>query len=220
LADQCADFFPYESVYCFCWSGKLNSIEREKTALILYNTLLDLLDTYEQEHGLRPSIRLVCHSHGANVALNLARVNACQEKKIIIDSLILFACPVQCETKNCIYDGMFRRIYSLYSPLDWIQVLAPQWACRTYDKNGELVTSKKQWLPFSARRFSGAPAMRQAWIKRDSWALSHTDFTSKRFLWLLPNLLNAMDEAYNENPALTKGTKELVLHIKTMRHTA
>jgi hypothetical protein len=214
LADQCADFFPYESVYCFCWSGKLRSVEREKTALVLHQTLAALINEYQEKHGLKPAIRLVCHSHGANVALNLARVNAQQEEKIVIDSLILFACPVQCETRDFVRDATFKRIYSMYSPLDWVQVVAPQWTCRTYNKDGCMVTCKQKWLPLSERRFSRSPSLHQAWVKRNGIALSHSDFTSHSFLRLLPQLLDAMDEAYAADTALGECCKELLLHIK------
>jgi hypothetical protein len=214
LADHCAEFFPYESVYCFCWSGKLNTCERELSAEKLHQTLCSLIETYKAQYQETPKIRLVCHSHGANVALHLARINARKEQKIVIDSLILFACPVQCDTRECVFDCMFKRIYSLYSPLDWVQILAPQWACRVRNRDGKVVLCKNQWLPLSQRRFPHAPSLRQAWVKRDDQALSHADFTSKKFLRLLPEMLDTMDEAYTECSDLNGG-KKLLLHIKT-----
>jgi hypothetical protein len=214
LADQCSDFFPYESVYCFCWSGRLNNVEREKTAYCLHKVLVALLDEYQTQHGFIPRIRLVCHSHGANVALNLARINAHAARKITVDTLILFACPVQCETKELVHDPMFKRIYSLYSPLDWVQVVAPQWACCVYNEKGSVIASKQQWLPLSGRRFSASPTLRQAWVKMNGLALSHSDFSSKKFLRLLPQFLEEMDKAYDEHPELFTCSKELLLHIK------
>lgn len=214
LADHCAEFFPYESVYCFCWSGKLSTFERETAAEKLHQTLYDLMNEYESKYHCRPKIRLVCHSHGSNVALNLARINAQKENKVRIDSLILFACPVQCETKEYVYDSMFEKIYSLYSPLDWVQIVAPQWTCRFKNIDGETVACRNQWLPLSERRFSHTPSLRQAWIKMNNRALSHADFTTQRFLRCMPILLDAMDEAYGENPDLNTHKKELILHIK------
>ena len=38
----------------------------------------------------------------------------------------MMACPVQAKTMECIKDPMFKRIYSLYSSLDFVQILAPQ----------------------------------------------------------------------------------------------
>jgi hypothetical protein len=220
LTDHCAEFFPYESVYCFCWSGKLNTRERQATAEKLHQTLYDLMNDYEKEFKCRPKIRLVCHSHGANVALNLARINAQKDNKITIDSLILFACPVQCETKEYVFDPMFEKIYSLYSPLDWVQIVAPQWACRFKNVNGETEERVSQWLPLSERRFSHAPSLRQAWVKINNRALSHADFTTQRFLRCMPVLLETMDEAYSASPELGARKlgarkKELILHIKT-----
>jgi hypothetical protein len=214
LADQCADFFPYETVYCFCWSGKLKSIEREEAADILHESLFKLINDYQQKHGHKPAIRLVCHSHGANVALNLARVNAQKEHHITIDELILFACPVQCETKNCARNSMFKRIYSFYSPLDMVQITAPQWVCRVCNADGVVVACKKQLLPLSDRRFDKAPNIRQAWIKRNGWALNHTDFSLHCFLRLLPELLEAMNDAYNEHEELTTCKKQLLIRIE------
>jgi hypothetical protein len=83
-----------------------------------------------------------------------------------------------------------------------------------YNKDGQMVACKTQWFPLSERRFDGAPTLRQAWVKRNGCALSHSDFTSKKFLCLLPKLLDVMDESYIENPDLIEGPKELVLHIE------
>lgn len=214
LADQCADYFPYETVYCFCWSGRLSSKEREWTAEILHQNLVDLIKQYQKEHGHVPAIRFVCHSHGGNVVLNLARVNADTETKIEIEELILFACPVQCENKDCAQNEMFKHIYSFYSPLDFVQILAPQWVCCVYNAQGEKINCKKRCFPLSGRRFEQAPHIHQAWIKMNGCAISHSDFSSCKFLRLLPELLDTMDQAYENHPELDGETYKLLIRIE------
>lgn len=60
--------------YTFGWSGILSSIKRRNDSLRLYNTLSDEVARY-YKMGIKPKIRLICHSHGGNVALNLGMVH-------------------------------------------------------------------------------------------------------------------------------------------------
>lgn len=60
--------------YTFGWSGLMSQTRRLKESLRLYNALSDEIKKFK-EHGLNPKIRIIAHSHGGNVSLNLAAIN-------------------------------------------------------------------------------------------------------------------------------------------------
>lgn len=59
--------------YSFGWSGCLSQRRRRVEAVRFYNELSEELERFDQK-GLKPKIRILCHSHGGNLALNLAGV--------------------------------------------------------------------------------------------------------------------------------------------------
>jgi len=59
--------------YTFGWSGILSLTKRRNDALRLYNALSEELKHY-REMGINPKIRIIVHSHGGNVALNLGTI--------------------------------------------------------------------------------------------------------------------------------------------------
>jgi hypothetical protein len=73
--------------YTFGWSGLMSQKQRRKEAIRFYNALSDEVAKYEKE-GMHPKIRVIAHSHGGNLALNLGAVKTClnnisDEKTII-----------------------------------------------------------------------------------------------------------------------------------------
>lgn len=62
-----------EDYFTFGWNGLLSQTERRREALRLYNELSAEVALYHAQ-GVEPKVRLVCHSHGGNVALNLASI--------------------------------------------------------------------------------------------------------------------------------------------------
>lgn len=60
--------------YAFGWSGLLSQKDRMVEAVRLFNALCEELETLAH-NGIVPKIRIICHSHGGNVALNLAPIN-------------------------------------------------------------------------------------------------------------------------------------------------
>ena len=56
-----------QNMYLFGWNGDLSFKERLKAAQQLYKQLVVLVKKYEQEHGIKPKIRIITHSHGGNV---------------------------------------------------------------------------------------------------------------------------------------------------------
>ena len=171
--------------YLFGWSGKLSYQEREDTARILYNEIKALIAEYKKQYGTTPALRLITHSHGGNVALNLAKIKEAGDTEFVIDELILLACPVQIKTAPLIKDKLFKKIYSLYSTRDLIQILDPQ---EVYNNLKE-----KRFPLFSQRRFPDQANLRQIIVKRKKRAISHVEFMLEKFLTTLPTILDELD---------------------------
>ncbi|HJZ23305.1 MAG TPA: hypothetical protein VJ201_02520 [Candidatus Babeliales bacterium] len=180
--------FPLSTFYIFCWSGNLNANLREKTAHHLYAELKQVITDYKQTYDCMPRIQIITHSHGGNVALNLAKIKDTQDTLFVIDTLVLLACPVQIRTMSFIDHPMFRRIYSLYSNLDLIQVIAPQ-----LFKNNDSEKRRFAFPPFSNRCFPQREHVTQVKMKIDGNALWHNDFVKPKFLKLLPSIISELD---------------------------
>jgi len=74
IAYNDSEHFPIEEFYIFGWSGKLQNQERENAAKKLYQEIITLQEQYEKKYGIAPTIRIIAHSHGGNVVLNMARL--------------------------------------------------------------------------------------------------------------------------------------------------
>ena len=176
------EHFDTHHTYLFGWSGKLRSIEREKAALALYTALKSLQSEYENMYKVCPPIMMITHSHGGNVALNLATI---PENNITIDNLVLLACPVQKETAHLITSPLFTRVYSLHSHRDAVQVLDPQGlhlAKKAFEKVRQtsffnavhnLFRNENNNKLFSERHFNPHATLKQAaieWKTKAPWA--------------------------------------------------
>ncbi len=60
--------------YTFGWSGLMSQTVRRKWAIRLYNALGEELEAFNKI-GINPKIRIIAHSHGGNIGLNLAIIN-------------------------------------------------------------------------------------------------------------------------------------------------
>lgn len=60
--------------YTFGWSGLISQQRRRKEAIRFYNSLSEELEQYKGS-GIQPKIRILAHSHGGNIALNLSAVH-------------------------------------------------------------------------------------------------------------------------------------------------
>lgn len=176
--------FQTQHFYTFGWSGYLNFQEREEAGSKLYTQLLELIEVYEKQHGKKPYVRLITHSHGGNVALNLAAAEKQQQKRLIIDELILLACPVQEKTVAYIHTPIFKKIYSFYSSLDMLQIVDPQGLYRSNAIQAPL---------FSKRRFPECDHLIQTKIRFAKRAILHVEFLSNQFLQALPSILTTLD---------------------------
>lgn len=190
--------FPLETFYVFCWDGKLSHYFRLKASQVLYHSLKGLIKEYQERYGQSPKIQLICHSHGGNVALNLAFFEQIEHAGIEIETLVLMACPVQNNTMHYVSHSIFKRVYSLASSFDFIQVMAPQ--------------NFNETLPFSERYFPRSSNLIQAHVKLNGHAVSHTEFSSRRFLLSLPAIIDFLDDLNIEDH--NRSNKKLFLHIK------
>ncbi len=197
--------FDRAHLYLFGWSGKLCFKERQQTAELLYTALVEKTREYRDKYGQKPKIRLISHSHGGNVALNLSNIHHTED--IIIDELIMLACPVQQQTLHCIRDPLFKRIYALYSTLDTLQVLAPQGLYKREEKTAL----------FSKRLFPPQANLSQIKIRLNGRAIFHNEFVLERFLCHLPDIIDAIKEWQTsdiDHQNLRKGTVR-ILSIRT-----
>jgi hypothetical protein len=213
IAEHDSEHFPLDEFYIFSWSGRLQNKERKDAAEKLYQEITELSAEYEKKYGCKPVIRILAHSHGGNVVLNMAQLQKAMTPPLI-KSLILLACPVQDETMHLIKTPMFERVYSLYSSLDIIQILAPQFKyTRIIDPLSMRRKHHYKLLPFSSRTFPLYDHLTQAKIKINDYPISHTSFSTKDFGALLPTILYKLDEWHDESVVNNKLNKQKLLCI-------
>lgn len=205
LHDHDAAEFHIEDFYTFGWSGRLNFHARQLAGKDLKNSLQLLNSNYKRRYGKSPRIRLVTHSHGCNVALNMAE-QLKQQSEIQIDELVLLACPVQKATSQMIESPVLKKIFALYSNIDLTQVLDPQGLY----KEGKALGSNL----FSERRFPPRENLIQAQIQWKGFGLTHVGFVRERFGKALPNILAALRAGDDDNSA-TAHTTHYVVDIKS-----
>jgi hypothetical protein len=196
--------FMLEDYYVFGWSAKPSFSEREIAGNHLYTDLINLKKKYISLYGDIPFIRIISHSHGGNVVLNLAPL--CKDNQdFYIDEIILLACPVQEKTAAFIKAPCFKEVYAFYSDADIIQIIDPQ---GLYPENRDTKSI------FSKRKFEGLSNFYQAQIKINNRSLGHMDFISARFLCYLPELCIQTKE-FDESIILNQKdyTKTVDIHI-------
>ncbi|MBA3954373.1 hypothetical protein H0X48_03595 [Candidatus Dependentiae bacterium] len=172
--------FPLKTSYLFGWSGRLNFQARKEAAHELYKVLKEL------PHP----ITLITHSHGGNVALNLALiVQEYDDTTFFIDRLVLLAAPVQAATAHLVKSPIFKRVISLYSSKDWTQVIDPQ---RLYS------ISRSSNIPvpfFSQRIYPASDNLIQACILINRRSPTHIEFLSPNFFKTLPVVLEILTQS-------------------------
>jgi hypothetical protein len=197
--------FPRGHVYLFGWTGRLSFESRENAACELRQGLDELIKKYQTEYGYTPKIRLITHSHGGNVALNLAAIKDNFSTELSIEQLIMLACPVQDKTECLVKDPMFKHVYSLYSTKDFLQIA---------DAQGAYLSQKhKTKTLLSRRRFDPAPNLVQVKIKINRRPISHIEFMLSRFVRLIPCIIKEIN-SWENDPCAAPDT-ELILAIYT-----
>lgn len=167
--------FPLDSFYLFGWSGRLSPKGRKEAAYELYKALK------QYPHP----VTLICHSHGCNVALNLAAIAQEQnDTDFYIDRLILLAGPVQEVTKEYIKSPIFRSIISLYSEGDMVQIIDPQGL-----QNENMPENLLDQPLFSQRLWPTQAHLTQARILFNGIDPWHLDFLLDVFIKFLPKIV-------------------------------
>lgn len=185
LHQACPEQFNSNSFYLYGWHGRLCFKTRKKAALELYKIL---------KSHLGP-ITLMAHSHGCNVALNIAQIAELhKDTRFKIERLILLACPVQAVTACYAKSAVFKRVYSFYSTGDLLQIADPQ---RIYLESRVLRRIIKIPFPiFSERVFPPSPNLIQVRILLDKKSPGHLNFLLSRFLRKLPAVLSLVENAH------------------------
>lgn len=197
-------------VYLFGWCGTLTFSAREKAAHELHIALDALIKEYQTLYGYTPKIRIITHSHGGNVALNLAAIKNEYSTDLSIDELILLACPVQDQTECFVGDPIFKRVYSLYSNRDLFQIMDPQGA---YAEQRCKVTSF-----LSRRRFKPCPQLVQVKIKVNKRALSHVEFMLSRFIRMIPSIITEINSWDKETQDARNTEHILAVYTHNYKH--
>ena len=92
LLQQCDENkFPLEHYYTFGWLGKVDFKVREQAGKQLFDDLQQLLQQYKSQYGVYPTVCLITHSHGGNVALNMLKHFPILAEEIICLELIMLA---------------------------------------------------------------------------------------------------------------------------------
>lgn len=128
--------------YMFGHGGFLSQTYRAKAALELYYALSDIYAFYKIKYK-NVFIDIVAHSHGGNIALNLARCEDVHAKGLRVNNCILLGTPIQVETAACAYSSFFTRVINIYSEGDSIQ-----------DRDWMSTVARKSYKKFSDERLS------------------------------------------------------------------
>jgi hypothetical protein len=194
------------TLYLFGWSGKISFTEREQAARILFTQLKEVALQYYNRYQKIPFIRIITHSHGGNVVLNMATLMQ-EEDSLCISELILLACPVQVKTMDYIKHPLFKKIYSLYSALDFIQIIDPQ---GLYKEHEPIPTPL-----FSQRRFPMHEKLSQVKIQVNGRAITHGEFVAARFLHYLPHIIQeiAQWDLQHPNPHVSHNQRTRLLCV-------
>lgn len=177
--------FQFENFYLFGWTGKLSFEKRKEAAKELYKALVELAKEYKKLYGQYPTFRIITHSHGGNVALNLCNFYD-ESTPFVVSELVLLACPVQERTKIGIECPLFERAYSFFSKGEFLQVIDPQ----------GLYQGNKIYPLFSKRVFPDNVKLSQAEIKMYGRPILHVEFLLGHFLYKLPSMLDALDKEH------------------------
>jgi len=205
LSDYDSVRFGQEHFYVFGWPGELDFSLRERQARLLFIEIKKLVSDYRIRYGITPEIRLITHSHGGNVALNVAKVKD-PDVDFAITELILLACPIQKATSHLARDAFFTRVYSIYATLDMIQLLDPQG-----------MYEDKRNLTFSERRLPMSDNVRQVCLRINGHNLLHLSFITKGFVKVLPTVLDEIDRWEQEEASTSQPKTERVLSLRTRK---
>lgn len=178
--------FSLNAFYVLGWSGLLSPTAREKAGKKLYH-FIERLRSYPCCQNV--PLTLIGYSHGGNVAL-AAAIAALEnnDRRTLVDRLIIMACPVVVPTESYIPSPLFKEVIALYSKSDPFQVS---------DFQGFYIEKKNPsgCTLFSQRRFDPSTHLVQAEIKLNNRSRTgHLGFISKRVLDYFPQILRMLED--------------------------
>lgn len=172
-----SDYVDPKHLYFFGWSGKLNAQKRLEAAKILKENIEKLVQKYIEKYGVAPKLRIITHSHGGNVALNLAHELEDTQSDVVIDEMILLAPPVQSWTKEYVKSKNIGNIYNIYSEGDLIQTADLQGLQVHFNKDD--VTDKPKLFEQSKRTFDHHENLTQIQTEingKNPWHITFMDY--------------------------------------------
>ncbi len=179
--------FPAEHAFLYVWNGKLCPLHRHAAAHDLHLELKKLKQSYPEWE-----LTLITHSHGANVALNLA--HHATPEDYVVDRLIVLASPVQHVTRDLIDSSLFTQIIALYSARDILQIIDPQGAMHLFTRFTSLLTKKPiVAVPFFSERIFTSKKVVHILITSNGWGLLHLEFILPPFLQRMTDLIKLAD---------------------------
>jgi len=124
------------------WQGFLSNKRRYKDGIKFIKDIHKENAKYLAK-GIKPKWILLGFSHGASVCINmaLARRRLKFKPNFIIEKLVLLGTPIQRYTDYLIGDPLFKKVYSLYSLYDRVQIL-------DFSSPGKLLSNRR----FRARK--------------------------------------------------------------------
>ena len=213
--------FNLDHFYSFGWSGAITPTARKNAALDLFNALKSLHYAYLEKYHIAPQFIIISHSHGGNVVLHLGEIIDPDGFELRIEKAILLACPVQKHTSHLIKSPIFKRIYSLHSHTDMIQIIDPQGlhdrkkltrpllSSRHFDMHPKLIQARIQWkngpqwiaddyiINITMKKLIKSLNMLN-FIKKKR-GLLHIEFVLFPFVRHLPAIINQLDIYFGNN---------------------
>lgn len=175
--------FPAENVLVYSWAGKFDFKECERAAERLYDALVKTVNEYRAQNKCKPKIRIITFSYGGNIVFNLPKFKK-PRNNLVIDELIVLAWPVQHCLVSMAHDKMFKKIFNLYSPLDFVQIMDPQEFC---ERSGAAPL-------FSSRRLKRGDNILQTRVHINGRGRGHFALCDRRVLSVFPMILDELND--------------------------
>lgn len=198
--------------YTFGWSGRLDKERRLESGMQFYDQLVKVVKKIRKRNkdGLDPDVQIFAHSHGGNVALNLAAAEAKNRKNLKIKNLVLFGTPVQVETKGLVNSGVFSKVYSIYSKGDDVQIIdfvstTKHHSRRTFRKVGEQVELPKKLVQIQVKCDKLKPRHTELWITKTRANLMYRDRLSISpypVSFYAPDIINLTEKYFKNSNSL------------------
>lgn len=191
----------------FSWGGSLRQQSRKNAARALYFELLKAKNELESQTGLSVDIDLYGHSHGGNVILNLAGIEADEKKRLHIKHAILLGTPIQKETVKYSSADMFEAVYNFYSRGDAVQI-ADVFSTKTFGSyrrfdqcaKNEIFPPKVKHVECSVGKLK--PRHAELWLYKKSGNFlyrSYLDICPLPFFVYIPHILDKLDDCPQNN---------------------